>query len=137
MAKYVIMIVFYLGTIRKVYMLNNLNKFFYFYIIFILIISMLFVPILYASDSFYTNPSDYDSSITLSSRYFVWPIPGYTTISSYFGKRNSPTAGASSYHLGLDIPAPEGTYLYAIDDGIVTFASWGAGRRIHYCHKTF
>lgn len=35
--------------------------------------------------------------------------------------------GASSYHLGVDIPAPEGTYLYAIDDGLVTFASWGAG----------
>lgn len=35
--------------------------------------------------------------------------------------------GASSYHLGLDIPAPEGTYLYAIDDGYISFASWGAG----------
>lgn len=35
--------------------------------------------------------------------------------------------GASTYHSGLDIPAPEGTYLYAIDDGYISFASWGAG----------
>lgn len=35
--------------------------------------------------------------------------------------------GASTYHSGLDIPAPEGAYLYAIDDGYISFASWGAG----------
>ena len=108
-------------------MFNNLNKLISIYLISILLISILFVPILYANGSFYLPPQDYDSQITISSRYFIWPIPGYTTISSYFGKRNSPTQGASSYHLGLDIPAPEGTYLYAIDDGVVTFASWGAG----------
>ena len=27
-----------------------------------------------------------------------WPIPGYTKVTSPFGKRDSPTAGASSYH---------------------------------------
>ena len=122
-----------MGTIGKVCMFNSLNKFFILHIIFIIFISIFFVPIFYVSDAFYKNPSSYDNSITLSSDYFIWPIPGYTTISSYFGKRNSPTAGASNYHLGLDIPAPEGTYIYAIDDGIVTFASWGAGRRIYYC----
>ena len=109
-------------------MIHNFNKILCFYLIFIFIISIFFVPIIYNADSFYAS-QDYDDSsfITMSSKYFVWPIPGYTVISSYFGKRNSPTAGASSYHLGIDIPAPEGTYLYAIDDGLVTFASWGAG----------
>ena len=108
-------------------MFSVLNKFLYLYLIFIFIISVIFVPITYSSsDAFYKNQVYNDSSMTLSSKYFIWPIPGYTVISSYFGRRNSPTAGASSYHLGIDIPAPEGTYLYAIDDGIVTFASWGA-----------
>ncbi len=109
-------------------MINKLNKFLYLYLAFVLIISIFFVPIIYGGDLIYGNQNYDDSSfLTMSSKYFVWPIPGYTAISSYFGKRNSPTAGASSYHLGLDIPAPEGTYLYAIDDGLVTFASWGAG----------
>ena len=52
---------------------------------------------------------------------------GYTYISSYFGKRTSPTAGASTYHSGIDIPAPSGTPILAICSGEVTFASWGAG----------
>ena len=76
---------------------------------------------------------------------FIWPVPGYSYISSYFGYRESPTAGASSYHSGIDIPAPEGSKILAICDGIVTFASWGAGGgytivtqndnlKVSYCH---
>ena len=76
---------------------------------------------------------------------FVWPLPDYTNISSYFGYRNFPTAGASSYHSGIDIPAPEGTPILAICSGEVTFASWGAGGgytivienndlKVSYCH---
>lgn len=55
---------------------------------------------------------------------FVWPTPGFTTISSPFGRRNSPTAGASSYHQGIDIVANQGSNVYAISGGIVTFAGW-------------
>ena len=47
---------------------------------------------------------------------FVWPIPGYTRISSKFGKRNAPTSGASSSHSGIDIPAPVGTKFIAVAD---------------------
>lgn len=76
---------------------------------------------------------------------FLWPLPGYNYISSYFGKRASPTLGASSYHSGIDIPAPEGTPIFAVCSGTVTFASWGAGGgytivvesgniSISYCH---
>lgn len=35
--------------------------------------------------------------------------------------------GASSYHSGIDIPASNGSNIYAIESGIITFASWGAG----------
>lgn len=70
---------------------------------------------------------------------------GYTQISSPFGKRNSPTAGASSFHYGCDIPAPPGTNIIAIADGIITFRNFlGAGGftitlsfanfKVSYCH---
>ena len=42
-----------------------------------------------------------------SNSKFSWPLFGYYYISSYFGYRTSPTTGASSYHSGIDIPAPE------------------------------
>ena len=70
---------------------------------------------------------------------------GYTRISSYFGKRVSPTSGASSSHSGIDIPAPEGTKFIAVADGEITFTQFlGAGGytitlsfgnfRVTYCH---
>ena len=62
--------------------------------------------------------------IVISDLGFAWPIPGYNVITSYFGKRNSPTAGASSYHKGLDIGAPIGTPVKAAASGIVTFAGF-------------
>lgn len=76
---------------------------------------------------------------------FAWPIPGYTTITSYFGKRTSPTAGASSFHKGLDIGAPEGTALIAVIDGKITYIGFLGGggytitlskddMKITYCH---
>lgn len=77
---------------------------------------------------------------------FIWPIPNYTHISSYFGNRQVPTVGASSFHSGIDIPAPAGTNILSVCSGVVTFASWGAGggytivvqynndTTVSYCH---
>ena len=76
---------------------------------------------------------------------FVWPLPGYTRISSFFGKRKTPTSGASSSHSGIDIPAPVGTKFIAVKDGEITFRQFlGAGGytitlsfdnfRVSYCH---
>lgn len=70
---------------------------------------------------------------------------GYTTINSYFGKRNSPTAGATSYHKGIDIGAPKGSSFIAICDGQITFTGFLGGGgytitllagnlKITYCH---
>ena len=47
--------------------------------------------------------------------------PNYHTISSPFGLRLSPTTGASIYHSGIDIPAPENTAIYSASSGIVTY----------------
>ena len=105
------------------------SKIFVILFLFIIVLSLLTVPILYTSNIKISDSSSQDiaSSSIISSNNFIWPIPGYSNISSYFGKRISPTAGASSYHSGIDIPATYGTDLYAIDDGIITFAGWGAG----------
>lgn len=110
------------------------SSFFYVYkkiSIIVIIICILFIPLIYIQ-SIYANDAfnEFESDIykeQFDTNLFIWPIPGYNKISSKFGLRKSPTAGASSFHSGIDIPAPEGTKLYAIDDGIVTFAGWGAG----------
>ncbi|MBQ3409559.1 MAG: M23 family metallopeptidase [Clostridia bacterium] len=55
-------------------------------------------------------------------------MPNHKKISSYFGKRSSPTAYASSFHKGIDIPAPPGTNIYAAMSGIVVLAKFnGSG----------
>lgn len=78
-------------------------------------------------------------SFTISDYGFAWPIPGYTKITSPFGKRNSPTAGASSYHKGIDIGAPEGTVLIAVCDGNISYTGFlgGGGYTITLSHDNF
>ena len=49
---------------------------------------------------------------------------GYTKITSPFGKRHSPTAGASSFHKGIDIGAPKDSVLIAVCDGEITFTGF-------------
>ncbi len=56
---------------------------------------------------------------------FRWPCNG--TITSYFGRRNTGIAGASTYHQGLDIANSYGTAIYAADGGTVTYSGWRSG----------
>ena len=59
---------------------------------------------------------------------FYWPLPGNKNITSPFGKRTSPTTGASTYHSGIDI--------YACFSGQIIFTGFkGAGRIYHNCKK--
>lgn len=53
---------------------------------------------------------------------WMWPVPDCRDISSGYGKRNTPTEGASTYHKGIDIPADENTNVVATKDGIVKIA---------------
>lgn len=70
---------------------------------------------------------------------------GYTYITSPFGYRDLPTSGATSYHAGVDIGAPEGTKFIAVCDGKITFIGFLGGggytitlsvnnMKITYCH---
>lgn len=56
-----------------------------------------------------------------------WQVPcSYVKLTSPFGNRESPTAGASSYHQGVDLSAPEGTPVYASRGGQVSTATFGS-----------
>lgn len=113
-----------------IFISNLFQKLLFSIILFSIFISIFFIPII-QSDNFYNSSNK--EIIDFNPDGFVWPIPGYTNISSYFGKRTAPTSGASSYHYGTDIPAPEGTKLIAINDGEITFRSFlGAGRIYNY-----
>ena len=57
----------------------------------------------------------------------MWPCAG-GYISSHYGGRVSPTAGASSNHKGIDIAAGAGTAIYAADGGVVTTSSYSTAR---------
>ena len=58
---------------------------------------------------------------------FGWPVPSCTLITSRFGNRVSPTAGASSYHGGLDIGAQMGAAIVAAESGEVILAGENGG----------
>ncbi len=66
----------------------------------------------------------------------IWPLPGYGNITSYFGYRTSPTAGASSNHKGIDISAPFGTPIIAALAGTVIASSegWAEGKYVIIDH---
>ncbi len=62
-----------------------------------------------------------------SGGIFVWPCPGSTRVTSDYGARLSPTAGASSDHKGIDIGADYGAAIVAAADGTVTYAGYNSG----------
>ena len=102
-------------------MFKSFQRLFWFITIVVILITVFYTPILYSN-------SDNISFLNITSPYeFIWPVDGYSEISSYYGMRESPTSGASTFHTGIDIPAPEGTNLFAIADGIVTFSGWALG----------
>lgn len=61
-----------------------------------------------------TTPETFVASGTYS-----FPVDGDVTVSSLFGHRNAPTAGASTEHKGIDISVPRGTAVRATEAGTV------------------
>lgn len=78
---------------------------------------------------------------------FIWPLPGYSKISSPYGWRICPFHGRE-FHTGIDIPAPSGTNIYAARDGKVVLSTYGSsygnnvkldhggGTTTRYCHMS-
>lgn len=57
---------------------------------------------------------------------WIYPVPGHTSVSSNYGYRKDPFSGASSFHNGIDFPAPGGTPIVAVADGTVVWANYNA-----------
>lgn len=64
---------------------------------------------------------------------FTWPVPGYNQITSYFGARTSPVAGASSQHRGIDIACDTGASVVAAGSGTVIVAAYNYAEGNYVC----
>lgn len=58
---------------------------------------------------------------------FMWPAPGYSTVTSKFGMRYHPVLKITNLHKGNDIAMPTGSYIVASNDGVVTQAFYTTG----------
>lgn len=61
-----------------------------------------------------------------SASGFVWPLASAGRLSCGFGPRKAPTAGASTYHRGIDIAVPTGTVVRASKAGKVVTAAYSS-----------
>ena len=79
-----------------------------------------------------------DSGVTIISESdYIWPLPGYTNLSSLCGGRADPFTGRPATHSGIDIPAPAGTNILAAKSGVVitsTYNSGGYGQYVVISH---
>lgn len=68
----------------------------------------------------------YNASGSSNGSQFTYPIQrGMYTITSGYGKRKDPITGEIKFHSGIDFAAPEGTPIYASDNGTVIYAKFG------------
>lgn len=61
--------------------------------------------------------SDDQTQVVYGDGDFLWPTPGHHHVSSPFGMRKS------RHHDGIDIPAPIGSPIVSVGDGVVLFSS--------------
>lgn len=82
------------------------------------------------------SSSESGGNISSSDSYtggeFLWPCPASRRVTSDFGSRPSPTAGASSYHKGIDIGAPYGADIVSAADGVVFTTAYQANGAGNY-----
>ena len=74
-------------------------------------------------DAIYAAAAGSGSQVDYSTTGFIYPIKGYTYISSYYGWRFNNT----DYHTGVDFPAPANTPIRASASGTVIYVRTGAG----------
>lgn len=78
---------------------------------------------------YYSSSTAKSSGVTTyySSGRLTWPVPSSSYITSPFGERTQPTAGAPTNHRGIDISAPLGTQIVAACGGTVIASGPASG----------
>ena len=74
-------------------------------------------------DAIYASTAGSGSQVDYSGTGFIYPVKGYTYISSYYGWRFNNT----NYHTGGGFPAPANTPIRASASGTVIYVRTGAG----------
>ena len=69
-----------------------------------------------------------ECSVSTGQGMFLWPCPSSKSITSYFGNRVAPKAGASTDHKGIDIGASMCAQVIAAAAGKVTTVSYNSAR---------
>lgn len=101
-------------------MFFSFQKHFFIILLFIFICFTGLVFLLNSADG--SNLLEADSlELDFSNSNFVWPTPGYKTITSLYGYRKAPTSGAGVFHAGIDIGATAGSKILAAFSGTVTY----------------
>ena len=86
------------------------------------------------NELFYNNVEKFEvdlraeCSVNTSLGIFLWPCPSSKSITSYFGNRVAPKAGASTVHKGIDIGTSIGESVIAAAAGRVTTVAYSGAR---------
>lgn len=67
------------------------------------------------------------TTVNYSGGSMLWPVPGYRTITSYYGMRVHPITGVYKLHSGIDVGAPTGANFIAAASGTVVKAAYTSG----------
>ena len=93
-----------------------------------------------------SDASSVEQSDNKDLSQMIWPLPGDPNVYSKFGYRNAPTAGASTYHRGVDIGGAMGanivaslagkvvTATYSLSSGYYVVIDHGDGVQTKYLH---
>ena len=68
-----------------------------------------------------------NTTVSYSGGVMLWPVPGYRTITSYYGMRVHPITGVYKLHSGIDVGAPTGAKFIAVASGTVVKAAYTTG----------
>lgn len=113
--------------------------------IFCIFLSIFVCVIVIFEKGYSITNSNSSSYLFVKSYEYQWPVIGYNKVTSFYGKRDAPVNGSSTFHTGIDIAAPTGTTIVSSIEGYIVYTGFkGAGGHtiiikndeveVSYCH---